>query len=180
MTTMFLTDVYSNPDEYVSSLKKKGFEDFNDGVNVFKNVQKLERDDVAKSIESLINAELVLSFARMSVLGQEEPNFIHKDDMHGDYTAIIYLNKKYPSEYGTTLYDEDNNGFLVEEELVKILRATHMATDDKQVLKKAKTILRQVDKDGDGKVSREEFAVVAEKFPNILFPRMQAKKKEED
>mgnify|MGYP003113794025 CR=1 FL=1 len=23
MTTMFLTDVYSNPDEYVSSLKKK-------------------------------------------------------------------------------------------------------------------------------------------------------------
>ena len=35
-------------------------------------------------------------------------------------------------------------------------------------------------KDGDGKVSREEFAVVAEKFPNILFPRMQAKKKEED
>ncbi|QDP61460.1 MAG: hypothetical protein GOVbin962_51 [Prokaryotic dsDNA virus sp.] len=113
MTTMFLTDVYSNPDEYVSSLKKKGFEDFNDGVNVFKNVQKLERDDVAKSIESLINAELVLSFARMSVLGQEEPNFIHKDDMHGDYTAIIYLNKKYPSEYGTTLYDEDNKEILV-------------------------------------------------------------------
>ena len=45
---------------------------------------------------------------------------------------------------------------------------------------RSKTILRQVDKDGDGKVSREEFAVVAEKFPNILFPRMQAKKKEED
>ena len=41
-------------------------------------------------------------------------------------------------------------------------------------------IIQNVDKDGDGKVSREEFAVVAEKFPNILFPRMQAKKKEED
>lgn len=109
MTTMFLTDVYSNPDEYVSSLKKKGFVDFNDGVNVFKNVQKLERDDVAKSIESLINAELVLSFARMSPLGQEEPNFIHKDDMHGDYTAILYLNKSYPIGYGTTLYDDDEN-----------------------------------------------------------------------
>eukprot|EP00945_MAST-04E_sp_MAST-4E-sp1_P005999 g5999.t1 len=77
------------------------------------------------------------------------------------------------------LYDEDNNGFLTEEELVKILRATHMATDDKQVLKKAKTILRQVDKDGDGKVSREEFAVVAQKFPNILFPRMGPMKKAE-
>tara|TARA_R110002012_G_scaffold61070_2_gene160065 strand:+ start:31 stop:507 length:477 start_codon:yes stop_codon:yes gene_type:complete len=113
MTTMFLTDVYSNPDEYVSSLKKKGFVDFNDGVNVFKNVQKLERDDVAKSIESLINAELVLSFARMSPLGQEEPNFIHKDDMHGDYTAILYLNKSYPIGYGTTLYDDDENEIVM-------------------------------------------------------------------
>ena len=42
-------------------------------------------------------------------------------------------------EVALFIEDEDNNGFLVEEELVKILRATHMATDDKQVLKKAKT-----------------------------------------
>lgn len=113
MTTIFLTDVFSEPDKYVESIKEKGFFDFQDGDRVFKNVQQLERDDLVKSIESLLGAELVLSFARMSPLGQEEPNFIHKDDMHGDYTAILYLNKKYPSGYGTTLYDEDDNKILV-------------------------------------------------------------------
>ena len=41
---------------------------------------------------------------------------------------------------------------------------------DKQVLKKAKTIMRQADKDGDNKINIEEFHVIAEKFPNILFP----------
>lgn len=112
MTTIFLTDVFSEPDKYVASLKEKGFSDFNDGVNTFKNVQALESDDVVKAIESLISAKLVLSFARMSPLGQEEPNFIHKDDMHGDYTAILYLNKSYPSGYGTTLYDEDENDII--------------------------------------------------------------------
>jgi hypothetical protein len=105
--------VFENPDKYVEDIKKKGFTDFKSGDNVFKNVQELERDDVVKAIESLIGAKLVLSFARMSPLGQEEPNFIHKDDMHGDYTAILYLNKTYPSGYGTTLYDENDNEILV-------------------------------------------------------------------
>lgn len=113
MTTIFLTDVFENPDKYVEGIKQKGFTDFKSGENVFKNVQKLERDDVVKAIESLLGAKLVLSFARMSPLGQKEPNFIHKDDMHGDYTAILYLNKTYPSGYGTTLYDENDNEILV-------------------------------------------------------------------
>ena len=113
MTTIFLTDVFENPDKYVEGIKQKGFTDFKSGENVFKNVQKLERDDVVKAIESLLGAKLVLSFARMSPLGQKEPNFIHKDDMHGDYTAILYLNKLYPSGYGTTLYDENDDEILI-------------------------------------------------------------------
>ena len=113
MTTIFLTDVFEDPDKYVEGIKQKGFTDFQSGENVFKNVQELERDDVVKAIESLLGAKLVLSFARMSPLGQEEPNFIHKDDMHGDYTAILYLNKVYPSGYGTTLYDENDDEILV-------------------------------------------------------------------
>lgn len=113
MTTIFLTDVFEDPDKYVEGIKQKGFTDFESGENVFKNVQELERDDVVKAIESLLGAKLVLSFARMSPLGQEEPNFIHKDDMHGDYTAILYLNKVYPSGYGTTLYDENDDEILV-------------------------------------------------------------------
>ncbi len=68
------------------------------------------------------------------------------------------------------MYDEDNNGFLTEDELIAILKANHMASDEAQVLKKAKTIMRQADRDGDNKISKEEFVVISEKFPNILFP----------
>jgi len=113
MTTVFLTDVFENPDKYVQSIIKKGFIDFETESGVFKNVQELERDNVVEAIESMINAKLVLSFARMSPLGQEEPNFIHRDDMHGDFTAILYLNKVYPSGYGTTLYDDDDNEIMI-------------------------------------------------------------------
>ncbi len=113
MTTIFLTDVYKDPDKYVEGIKNKGFSDFKAGNEVFKNVQALEKDDVVEAIEDMVGAKLVLSFARMSPLGQEEPNFIHKDNMHGDFTAILYLNKTYPSGYGTTLYDEDDNEVLI-------------------------------------------------------------------
>lgn len=72
------------------------------------------------------------------------------------------------------LYDEDNNGFITEEELVSVLRANHMAVDDQQVVRKAKTIMRQADANNDGRISPEEFVVIAKKFPNILFPAAQA------
>ena len=32
---------------------------------------------------------------------------------------------------------------------------------------------RQADKNGDGKISPEEFLTIATKFPNILFPAMK-------
>ncbi len=72
------------------------------------------------------------------------------------------------------LYDEDNNGFITENELVSVLMANHMAADPQQVVRKAKTIMRQADSNGDGKISPEEFVVIAQKFPNILFPAQQA------
>lgn len=113
MTTMFLTDVFRDPDKYVESIDQDAYIDFFDGKNTFKNVQELTPDDISKALEQLLDADLVLSFIRKSPLNQEEPNFIHKDDIHGDYTAILYLNKKYPEGYGTTLYDDDENEMLV-------------------------------------------------------------------
>ena len=73
-------------------------------------------------------------------------------------------------DFAFSLFDDDNNGFITMDELIHILKANHMASDDKQVLKKANTIMRQADKDGDNKINIEEFHVIAEKFPNILFP----------
>lgn len=74
------------------------------------------------------------------------------------------------------LYDEDKNGFLTMEELVQVLKATHMATKAQQVMKKAQTIMKQCDRDGDGHIDPEEFEIIAEKFPNILFPNYGKKK----
>ncbi len=113
MTTYTFYDVLEDPDEYVSSILEKEFFDFFDGVSTFKNVLKLESDYVTDTIEDILDLDLVLSFARQSPENQNEPNFIHTDDMHGQYTGILYLNKVHPSEYGTTLYDEDENPSLI-------------------------------------------------------------------
>ncbi len=73
------------------------------------------------------------------------------------------------------LYDEDRNGFIEEEELIKILLGSHNLDPSQvdAVKRKAKTIMRQADKNGDGKISPEEFEMIAVKFPNILFPAAQ-------
>lgn len=67
------------------------------------------------------------------------------------------------------IFDEDHNGFLTEEELIQMLKSNHMTTEA-NVLKKAKTIMKQADVDGDGHITLEQFVVISEKFPNILFP----------
>ena len=67
------------------------------------------------------------------------------------------------------IFDEDHNGFLTEEELIQMLKSNHMTTEA-NVLKKAKTIMKQADIDGDGHITLEQFVVISEKFPNILFP----------
>lgn len=67
------------------------------------------------------------------------------------------------------IFDDDHNGFITEEELVNILKANHMTTEA-QVKKKAQTIMKQADDNGDNKMSLDEFYVIAKKFPNLLFP----------
>jgi Ca2+-binding EF-hand superfamily protein len=73
-------------------------------------------------------------------------------------------------KFAFLLFDEDNNGVISKPELVKILKANHMARTDSEVYRKAETIMAQADKNGDGVMSFDEFAKVSKKFPNILFP----------
>lgn len=78
-------------------------------------------------------------------------------------------NKSERCDYIFRVYDEDNSGFIDIEELISILSANHMQSRD-AVKKKAETIMRTADADGSGELSMDEFRIVAEKFPNILFP----------
>merc|ERR1712146_760723 len=73
-------------------------------------------------------------------------------------------------KFAFMVFDEDGNGVITKQELIKILKANHMATSDKEVMRKAETIMAQADRDGDGVVSFDEFVIVSKKFPNILFP----------
>jgi len=67
------------------------------------------------------------------------------------------------------LFDEDRSGFLAVDELTKVLMANHMQSAD-NVAKKAQTILKHADEDGSGTLSLEEFDIIGQKFPNIMFP----------
>lgn len=73
-------------------------------------------------------------------------------------------------KFAFLLFDENNDGVISKQELVKILKANHMAKTDSEVQRKAETIMAQADKNGDGVMSYDEFVAVSRKFPNILFP----------
>merc|ERR1712118_2688 len=67
-------------------------------------------------------------------------------------------------KFAFMVFDEDGNGVITKQELIKILKANHMASSDKEVMRKAETIMAQADKDGDGVVSFDEFVIVSKKF----------------
>jgi hypothetical protein len=50
-----------------------------------------------------------LQFFRLSPLGQQEPNHIHNDKMHGEVTAILYLNPEPPAGDGTDFWRLDDS-----------------------------------------------------------------------
>jgi hypothetical protein len=110
MNLISFDNVLDNPIQYVEDILKGEFYDVTDGVNVFKNIQARDNDEFARYIELLYpRYKVKFNFVRKSPLNQEEPNFIHKDDMMGDITCILYLSKYHPFDDGTTIYDKENN-----------------------------------------------------------------------
>jgi len=114
MIALSLDDVIKNPDKYVDDIFNQGFYDFADGSKVFKNVHARSNDEFEKFILDLFpDYEAKWNFVRKSPLNQEEPNFIHTDDMMGDITVVLYLSRVHPDNDGTTIYDENHNPICV-------------------------------------------------------------------
>ena len=111
MNLLVVEDLLKYPHEYISDIYRNGFEDVADGQHVFHNIQpRGDNDDFAKIVSELFpDYGVAWNFVRMSPLNQEEPNFIHSDEMMGDITCILYLNELSPIEDGTTIYDDDKN-----------------------------------------------------------------------
>lgn len=68
------------------------------------------------------------------------------------------------------LYDVDNSGTLSKAEVTSILLGNHMASDASTMKGKVNTIFKQADKDDSGTVDLEEFVIIAQKFPSLMFP----------
>ncbi len=111
MTLVTIDDVIKDPKVYVRDIFDIGFQDITLGEQTFKNIQPRDNnDEFAKSVKGAFPGyKVVYNFVRKSPFNQEEPNFIHTDEMMGDITVILYLNKISPNEDGTTIYDDEHN-----------------------------------------------------------------------
>lgn len=110
-TTFFLFEnVINSPSEYVDDILSGEFMSYQLGDSLFKGIQARGGDDeFCKFIlEKFPGTSVAYSFIRQSPKGQVEPNFIHTDEMMGDLTAILYLNKEAPSGDGTIIYDDSD------------------------------------------------------------------------
>ena len=118
MSLITFDNVLENPKDYVSDIHLHEFQDVADGQHVFRNIQpRGDSDDFAKFVSKLFpDYRLELNFVRKSPLNQQEPNFIHSDEMMGDLTCILYLNEESPSEDGTTIYDEEKKPLIKDDE----------------------------------------------------------------
>lgn len=84
------------------------FSDVPTDVGVFKNIQDRQSDIVSDAVLNLLpNYEVAYNFVRKSPLNQEEPTYVHSDEIMGDLTCLLYLSKSHPREDGTTIYDND-------------------------------------------------------------------------
>jgi hypothetical protein len=112
MNFIIFDDVVMNPDAYVKEIHEHEFVDIYDGQNTFKNIQPRDlNDEFTQTVLQLLGYDysVAWNFVRRSPAGQEEPNFVHTDEMMGDITAILYLSKDHPEEDGTTIYNKDGS-----------------------------------------------------------------------
>lgn len=109
MNLITFDNVLKDPKAYVSDIHTHGFQDVADGSNIFRNIQPRDNnDEFAEFVSNLfIGYKVALNFVRKSPLNQEEPNFVHTDEMMGEITCILYLNEDAPKDDGTTIYDEN-------------------------------------------------------------------------
>ena len=114
MNLITFDNIIKDPKDYVSDIHTNEFQDLADGNNVFRNIQPRDsNDEFALYVTNLFSDYKVdLNFIRKSPLHQEEPNFVHTDEMMGDITCLLYLNEQAPEDDGTTIYDQDRKPLL--------------------------------------------------------------------
>lgn len=111
MNFTVIDNVINTPSEYVSEIYLSDFVSVDVSGTVFHGIQPRQGNDelVTFLLSQFDRYEVAYNFIRRSPINQNEPNFIHTDEMMGDLTAILYLNETAPDSDGTTIYDNDGN-----------------------------------------------------------------------
>jgi Ca2+-binding EF-hand superfamily protein len=73
-------------------------------------------------------------------------------------------------EYLFILFDRDKAGTLLDEDLLDLLKSTHLATSNTSMKKKVEQIIKYTKQPEKGEISLEEFIKVHKKFPSLIFP----------
>ena len=109
----FADGVLLEPKVYVDDILSKEFLNVSDGVSEFKGIQPRDDDEFERFVLSKFSGyNVAYNFVRLSPYRQEEPNFIHTDEMMGDVTVILYLNERYPKDAGTTVYSSEGDSVV--------------------------------------------------------------------
>ncbi|TYZ61445.1 hypothetical protein PybrP1_011963 [[Pythium] brassicae (nom. inval.)] len=137
----------------------------------FRQMQReaLDFDDFCVLFEVEPTGEYRRLFALYTADAQSDDGADLREILLGVVNFVGGVDRAQRVKFCFEIFDGDHNGFITEDELVNILKANHMTTEA-QVQKKAQTILKQADDNGDGRMSLDEFYVIAKKFPNLLFP----------
>ena len=110
MNLMMYDNILDNPLKYVEDIYANEFQNVPDGDKVFKGIQPRGFDEFAAyCLTTFPLSKIKYNFVRRSPYKQEEPNFIHTDEMMGSITCILYLNESPPTNDGTLFYDDDNS-----------------------------------------------------------------------
>ena len=107
----FLIDNFlDNPDDHINDIFSGEFYDVTSDVGIFQGIQPRDKDQVQEKLCWFLRNEydVAYNFVRKSPEGQIEPNYIHSDEMMGDYTAILYLSPFHEGD-GTTIYNNDES-----------------------------------------------------------------------
>ncbi|TMW66507.1 hypothetical protein Poli38472_004272 [Pythium oligandrum] len=137
----------------------------------FRSMHKddLDFDDFCTLFEVEATGEYRRLFALYTPDAQSDEGADLREILLGVVNFMDGTDRQQRVKFCFEIFDDDYNGFITEDELINILKANHMTTVA-QVRKKAETIMRQADDNGDNKMSLDEFYAIAKKFPNLLFP----------
>lgn len=96
-------DFLQDPYDCLAEAKLREFRSYSFGDDTFHGIAPGGVDPISNALRTFGLSPSV-SFFRRSPHGQVEPNFVHTDEMMGDWTAILYLNPEPPKGDGTIFW----------------------------------------------------------------------------